>query len=156
MLSDVPFDNLRTATRADIAEILELIKPMQEQGMLLGRNYDDLLKDLDDFIVIVREGIIVATAALHQYAELGQGEVACVAVHRDYRGDEFGDMLLGELELRAHIKSLKNLFVLTTHAADWFEERGYSLGAKADLPEVRRETYSDERNSTVLIKSISN
>jgi amino-acid N-acetyltransferase len=156
MLSDVPFDNLRSATRADIAEILELIKPMQEQGMLLGRTYDDLLKDLDDFIVIVREGIVVATAALHQHAELGQGEVACVAVHHDYRGDEFGDMLLGELELRAHIKSLKNLFVLTTHAADWFEERGYSLGAKADLPEVRRETYSDERNSTVLIKSISN
>ena len=156
MLSDVPFDNLRTATRADIAEILELIKPMQEQGMLLGRNYDDLLKDLDDFIVIVREGIIVATAALHQYVELGQGEVACVAVHHDYRGDEFGDMLLGELESRASINKVKNLFVLTTHAADWFEERGYSPGRKTDLPEARLKSYSNDRNSTVLIKNISN
>jgi amino-acid N-acetyltransferase len=156
MLSDVPFDNLRSATRADIVEILELIQPMQEQGILLGRSYDDLLKDLDDFIVIVREGTIVATAALHQHAEFGQAEVACVAVHQDYRGDEFGDMLLGELESRAYIKKVKNLFVLTTHAADWFEERGYSRGTKADLPEVRLESYSDDRNSAVLIKNISN
>jgi amino-acid N-acetyltransferase len=156
MLSDVPFDNLRPATRADIAEILELIQPMQEQGILLGRTYDDLLEDLDDFIVIVREGIVVATAALHQYAEFGQGEIACVAVHQDYRGDEFGDMLLSELESRAGTKKMKNLFVLTTHAADWFEERGYSPGRKADLPEARLESYSDDRNSAVLIKNISN
>jgi len=48
------------------------------------------------------------------------------------------------------------LFVLTTHAADWFEERGYSPGRKADLPEARLESYSDDRNSAVLIKNISN
>lgn len=156
MLSDVPFDNLRSATRTDIAEILELIAPMQEQGILLGRTYDDLLEDLDDFIVVVREGIVVATAALHQYAELGQGEVACVAVHQDYRGDEFGDILLGELESRASINKIKKLFVLTTHAADWFEERGYSPAGKSDLPEARLKNYSDDRNSAVLIKNISN
>jgi amino-acid N-acetyltransferase len=154
MLSDVPFDNLRPAMQVDVLEILELITPMQEQGILLARTYDSLLKDLDDFIVIIREDTVVATAALHQYKGTQQGEIACVAVHQDYRGDEFGDMLLSELELRAGSCEVSELFVLTTHAIDWFEERGYTLGAKTDLPKARLGTYSDSRNSVILTKKL--
>ncbi len=155
MMSDTPFDNLRAANQTDIVEILELIKPMQEQGLLLSRTYENLLEDLKDFIVIIREGTVVAAAALHQYEEFSQGEVACVAVHRDYRGDEFGDMLLSELELRAEKNKVNKLFVLTTQAVDWFKERGYVLGNKEDLPQARLDSYSDIRNSAILVKTIN-
>ncbi len=155
MLSNTPFDSIRPATEMDILGILELIRPMQESGALIGRSFDLVGKDINNFIVMIREDTVVACAALYLHGAM-DGEVSCVAVHEDYRGDDFGDLLLMEIEKRALEQLLKNLFVMTTQASHWFQERGYTLSTKDDLPPQKRIVYDVSRNSIVLKKQISN
>lgn len=54
-----------------------------------------LLKALDYFIVVEREGHIIACAALFPFFKEKCGEVAAIAVSPDCRGQGQGDKLLG-------------------------------------------------------------
>ena len=165
MVSNVAFDQLRGATRDDIAGILDLIAPLQQSGVLVERSPEAIEASIDDYVVLVREDTIVACGALHDFSqtEIGGesgaasascGEIACVAVHADYRGDEFGDNLLEALERRARKAGLERLFVLTTQAAQWFGERGYQVSHSDELPSRRRASYDEARNSAVLAKDL--
>ena len=103
---------------------------------------------------MVRESTVVACAALYPYADHGSAEIACIAVHPDYRGGAFGDLLLEELERRARELGVNNLFVLTTQAKQWFNERGYELATLDALPVAKRDLYNYQRNSAVLLKRL--
>lgn len=59
-----------------------------------------LLEALDSFIVVEREGQIIACAALLPFFEEKSGEVAAIAVSPDCRGQGQGDKLLGMKTLR--------------------------------------------------------
>ncbi|MCB1747558.1 MAG: amino-acid N-acetyltransferase [Gammaproteobacteria bacterium] len=154
MLSSAPFDQLRAAKVEDVGGILELVRPLEEQGILVKRSREKLENEIDHFVVMVREGTVIACGALYSYADQRSGEIACIAVHPDYRGGQFGDLLLEELERRARETGLVTVFVLTTQAAQWFCERGYAVGALDDLPVARRELYNYQRNSASLFKHL--
>jgi amino-acid N-acetyltransferase len=55
-----------------------------------------LLRALDSFVVVEREGQIIACAALFPFFKDKCGEVAAIAVASDCRGQGQGDKLLGE------------------------------------------------------------
>ena len=155
MLSSAPFDQLREARPDDIGGILELVQPLEARGLLVKRTRETLEKDIEQFVVMVREGTVVACGALYPYGEQAMGEIACLAVHPDYRGGQFGDVLLDALERRARGAGLRSVFVLTTQATQWFNERGFCTDAIANLPWAKREQYNLERNSAVLSKTLS-
>jgi amino-acid N-acetyltransferase len=46
------------------------------------------------------------------------------------------------------------LFVLTTHTAHWFQERGFVNGELQDLPVKKQQLYNYQRNSKVFIKNL--
>ncbi|MGH8544647.1 MAG: amino-acid N-acetyltransferase, partial [Gammaproteobacteria bacterium] len=50
---------------------------------------------------------------------------------------------------------LRTLFVLTTHTAHWFIERGFTQARIEDLPVARQGLYNYQRNSKVFIKSVA-
>ena len=50
---------------------------------------------------LLREGLIIACAALYPIAESDCGELACLAVNPDYRHGGRGDELLERIEARA-------------------------------------------------------
>lgn len=54
-----------------------------------------LLRALDSFIVVEREGQIIACGALFPFFEEKRGEVAAIAVSPECRGQGLGDKLLG-------------------------------------------------------------
>lgn len=54
-----------------------------------------LLKAIDSFAVMEREGQIIACAALFPFFKEKCGEVACIAVSPECRGQGQGDKLLG-------------------------------------------------------------
>lgn len=54
-----------------------------------------LLKSLDSFVVVEREGQIIACAALFPFFEERCGEIAAIAVSAECRGQGQGDKLLG-------------------------------------------------------------
>ncbi|MCI0356666.1 MAG: GNAT family N-acetyltransferase, partial [Acidobacteria bacterium] len=92
-------------------------------------------------------------AALYPYPAEAMGELACLAVHPDYRNAGRGEELLSALERRAKAIGLGSIFVLSTESEHWFIERGFREAALEDLPMGRQELYNFQRNSKVFTKA---
>lgn len=153
LLSQDNFDLLRKAAIDDVAGILGLIRPLEENGTLVTRSRELLENEIENFQVIELEGVIVACAALYVINE-DAGEIACIAIHEDYRKKGYGNQLLGSLESTARNKGLRNVFVLTTVTDHWFIGKGFKPSSADDLPESRKQLYNFTRNSKVLSKQL--
>jgi amino-acid N-acetyltransferase len=146
------YEQLRTATIDDVAGILDLIRPLEEEGILVRRSRDVLETEIGKFHVMEKDGAIIACAALYPYGEMA--ELACVATHPDYRNGGRAAALLQQMEARAHKKNIKQLFLLTTQTAHWFIEQGFVQGKLEDLPIAKQGLYNYQRNSKIFIKSL--
>lgn len=155
LISTHPFEDARQATVNDIKGIMDLIKPLEMRGLLSHRTADSIEQDIKEFHVIEQDGLITTCAALHEYPAEKMGELACVAVHPDYRSGERGEYLLSMIEKKALSKGMSKLFVLTTQSSHWFLERGFLPATLADLPNNKQQHYNQTRRSQVLIKHIS-
>ena len=154
LVSAAPFEELRPAAISDVGGILDLIKPLEADGVLVSRSRERLETEIDDYTVIERDGLIIGCGALHPYSDEATGELACLALHGEYRGGKRGERLLEHLEGKASSLGLQSLFVLTTHASHWFREHGFQPGEPADLPAERQASYNAWRKSKVLLKSL--
>ncbi|MDT0582344.1 MULTISPECIES: amino-acid N-acetyltransferase [Alteromonadaceae] len=148
------YEQLRTATIDDVGGILKLIKPLEESGALVKRSRERLEQEIDKFTIIVRDGMIIACAALYLYPEDACGELACVATHHDYRGANRGERLLDEIRKKAILSGLQKVFVLTTVTGHWFLEQGFEEKHIEDLPAGKKEMYNFTRNSKVFMLSL--
>jgi len=148
------FEVTRPARIDDIGGIIELISPLVEQGLLVKRTRETLETSIDQYYVRDRDGLVTACAALLPYQEEGMAELACLAVHEDYRNAGRGDALLEHAEMQARELGLKALFVLTTQASHWFRERGFEPQDVARLPVRKRDLYNYQRNSRVYLKPL--
>jgi amino-acid N-acetyltransferase len=149
------YDVVREATIDDIGGLLALIAPLEAQGILVHRSREQLELEIANFILMERDQTILACAALYTFPGEEAGEIACVAVHPDYRELGLGHDLLAHLEQRAWTHGLRWLFVLTTQTAHWFIEHGYRPARIEDLPVARQALYNFKRNSKVFIKALS-
>lgn len=154
LVTSETFEDIRPAQTVDVPGILELIEPLEREGVLVARSHELLENDIEQFVVAERDGMIVACAALYPYLAERQGEVACVAVHPAYQKAARGDALLSYLERRSREQGMDRLFVLTTRTAHWFVERGFEPGTVKSLPKERRRTYDSNRKSKVLVKRL--
>jgi amino-acid N-acetyltransferase len=148
------FESLREASIDDVGGLIDLITPLEEQGILVRRSRDALEREIGQFSVVERDGLIIACAALYPIADSDTGELACLAVNPDYRHGGRGDELLARIEQRARAMGLKTLFVLTTRTAHWFRERGFQPGSVERLPAARASLYNYQRNSKVFEKPL--
>ncbi|MGW8310249.1 MAG: amino-acid N-acetyltransferase [Thiogranum sp.] len=147
------YEGLRAASIDDVGGILKLIAPLEEQGVLVKRSRELLEMEIGYFLVVKRDGMIIACAALYPY-EREVAELACLVVHPDYRSHGRGDSLLRAIEQRARNNGIRRLFVLTTHTSHWFRERGFERADLSSLPVRKRSLYNYQRNSRVYIKAI--
>ncbi|NKN33937.1 amino-acid N-acetyltransferase [Marichromatium bheemlicum] len=154
LVSAEPFEELRAARIDDVAGILELLRPLEERGILVRRSRERLETEIERFVVAERDGLITACAALYPYAEEAMAELACVAVHTQYRAGGRGDRLLEYMERLARTQGIAQLFVLTTQTAHWFQERGFAPAGREALPMARQALYNFQRNSKVFIKRL--
>lgn len=154
LVSSTPFEVLRPATLNDIGGILELIKPLEQQGKLAKRSREKIEMEIADYIVLDIDSLIIGCMALH-IDEQGQfGAIACLAVHPDYQGSARGQRLFDHVCQKAKQLKLKQLFLLSTQTAHWFIERGFQPSTIDNLPESLKTLYNPERNSKVLCKII--
>lgn len=154
LLTAQSFENLRPAKVDDVGGILELIAPLEQEGVLVRRSRERLEMEIGYFSVIERDGSIIGCAALYPHPDDGMGEIACVAIHADYRRQGRADLLLNRLERRAREQGLSCVFVLTTRTAHWFQERGFEKASVDDLPMARRSLYNLKRGSKVFLKRL--
>ncbi|BAT36241.1 amino-acid N-acetyltransferase [Escherichia albertii] len=147
-------EQIRRATINDIGGILELIRPLEQQGILVRRSREQLEMEIDKFTIIQRDNMTIACAALYPFPEEKIGEMACVAVHPDYRSSSRGEVLLERIAAQAKQSGLSKLFVLTTRSIHWFQERGFTPVDIDLLPESKKQMYNYQRKSKVLMADL--
>ncbi|HBR2670982.1 amino-acid N-acetyltransferase [Klebsiella pneumoniae] len=148
-------EQIRRATINDIGGILELISPLEQQGILVRRSREQLEMEIDKFTIIQRDNTTIACAALYPFPEEKIGEMACVAVHPDYRSSSRGEVLLERIAAQARQMGLSKLFVLTTRSIHWFQERGFTPVDIDLLPESKKQMYNYQRRSKVLMADLA-
>lgn len=152
MIYSGQYEQLRVASIDDVAGILELIRPLEEQGILVRRSREVLETEISQFHVMDKDGTIIACAALYPYGDTA--ELSCVATHPDYRNGGRAAVLLQQMENQARKQRIKQLFLLTTQTAHWFIEQGFVQGRLEDLPVQRQLLYNYQRNSKIFIKTL--
>lgn len=154
LITGQPYEGLRPARIEDVTGIQELLRPMEERGILVRRSRERLETEIDRFWLMERDGLVIACAALYPYPAERMGELACVAVHGDYRGKRRGDKLIAHIEGIARTRGLTRLFVLTTQTSHWFQEHGFAPAPVEALPAERQAAYNPRRGSRVLVKHL--
>jgi amino-acid N-acetyltransferase len=152
--SDQNYEAVREATIEDVGGILALIKPLEDQGVLVPRSREQLELEIGYFDVMVRDGTVIACAAMFPFPQNKMGEFSCVAVHPDYRRAGRAAALLARAEQSARQLGLEKLFALTTHSPHWFIEHGFAPARIDDLPMQKQRIYNYQRKSIVLIKTL--
>lgn len=145
-------ERIRPATAEDIPGILQILEPLEQQGILVKRERDLLEREIGHFFVLESEGNILGSAALYPFAEQKMAELAALAVNPFYRDGGRGERLLAFAEARAKSMGLKSIFVLSTRTTHWFLERGFVESDPARLPERKAALYNYDRRSKVFFK----
>nr|MCR5253589.1 GNAT family N-acetyltransferase [Treponema sp.] len=142
------YGKIRTMEQTDIPAVLGIMRPFIESGKLLPRSEQQLSTELSDFVVYEIDGGVHACSALHFYSD-GQAEIAAVAVDEKFTHMGIGLKLVKHLISVAKMKNAARVFIMTTQAADWFENLGFELGVIDDLPAERKALWNTKRNSKV-------
>ena len=82
LVAQEQFEQLREAGIEDVGGLIELIRPLEEQGILVRRSREVLEREIEQFSIVEREGLIIACAALYPIADSGRASLACLAVNR--------------------------------------------------------------------------
>ncbi|MCP3128780.1 MULTISPECIES: amino-acid N-acetyltransferase [Shewanella] len=143
-------ERLRRASIADIGGVLNLIRPLEEQGILVRRSREQLEIEIEQFMLIERDGLVIGCAALYPFEEDNAGEFACLVVHPDYRDADRGSLLLKNIIGQARSRGYSRLFALTTRSIHWFLEHGFVIEDVEALPQKKKQLYNYQRRSKIL------
>ena len=145
---------IRGADAGDVAGIVQIIEPLEQQGILVKRDRGQLEREIERFYVIESEGNILGCAALYPFPEESSVELACLAVNPYYRDGGRGERLLAFAEASARKQGFKTLFVLSTRTTHWFIERGFAEADLARLPGRKQALYNYDRRSKIFTKGL--
>jgi N-acetylglutamate synthase-like GNAT family acetyltransferase len=126
--SFVPESNIiyESANEEDVETIIELLKanklPVNDLG--LGQRI---------FLVARLDGKTIGCVAVELHGDAGL--LRSLAVNTDFRGKGIGQKLVAEAEAWSLNNGLKNLYLLTTTAADFFPKIGWHNVERASVPE---------------------
>jgi amino-acid N-acetyltransferase len=154
LITPTPLETIRGATIDDVGGILNLIEPLEREGILVRRSRELLEMEVDRFLVLESDGMVLGCVALYPFPEEKAAEMACLAVQPEFRRRGLGDRLLEAAQTLARKKRMKELFVLTTRAEHWFEERGFVETTPEALPRRKQVLYNYQRRSKVLRKIV--
>ncbi len=155
MVVDEKLEELRPATADDVAAIVQLIEPFEDDGTMIKRSRKDIERDIAYYSVIDHDGVIFGCAALYPYVEQSTGEMASVTVSSSAQGKGDGERLLKHIEQRARALGLHSIFVLSTRTMHWFIKRGFKEVDADWLPEAKRKKYNPDRRSKVFVKNLT-
>jgi amino-acid N-acetyltransferase len=154
MVTTGPLQWLRRAQIDDVGALLTLIEPLEQEGVLVKRSRELLEREIERFMVVEHDRMILGCAALYPFPSMKAAELACLVVHPGFRNSGYGDELLAAIEAQARDRGFRKLFVLTTRAAHWFLERGFEEARVDALPREKRALYNYQRRSKVFVKRL--
>uniref|UniRef100_A0A7N0VKY1 N-acetyltransferase domain-containing protein n=1 Tax=Kalanchoe fedtschenkoi TaxID=63787 RepID=A0A7N0VKY1_KALFE len=154
MVASDLYEGTRAATKADIPGIRQIMLPLEDSGVLVQRSDQEVLEKIDSYVVMERDGHIIASGALFIFPEEKCAEVAAIAVAPECRGQGQGDKLLDYMEKKVIAAGLQMLFLLTTRTVDWFVRRGFVECSIELLPLAKREKINLARKSKYYMKKL--
>jgi amino-acid N-acetyltransferase len=154
MVTEEPLESMREADIGDVGGLLQLIEPLEAEGILVRRGRERLEMEINHFFVMEHDGLIIGCAALYPFPDDRKAELACLAVNRAFRRGGRGDRLLQYSEEQARKRGINTLFVLTTRTEHWFIERGFVEADVTALPPAKQQLYNFQRRSKVFAKKI--
>jgi amino-acid N-acetyltransferase len=154
MVVESTLNTLRDASIEDVGGILKLLRPLEEEGILVRRSRELLEQEIERFVVLEHDHRIVGCAALYPFPDEAAAELACLAVEAQSRDRGYGEAILNHITELAKTQVLKKLFVLTTRTAHWFIERGFVESDVSALPAQKKSLYNYQRKSKVFVRKI--
>ena len=147
------YDNIQQARAADIPEILRIMQPYIEAGVLVRRSAEELAGELDQFAVYKVDDVLHGCGALRPWGA-NAGEIYSLVVDPAYAGRGTGGKIVSYLIRKAKQTKLKRVFILTTQTSDFFMRLGFHEAPLTVLPPERRKVLNKARNSRVLSLAI--
>jgi amino-acid N-acetyltransferase len=143
------YGKIRAAWPTDIPEILRVMQPYVEEGIMIQRNAEDIGEFLEEYVVYKIDDTLHGCAALHIYPNK-MAELYAVVVDANHCGEGTGRKIVSYLLDKAKKAGLKTVFLLTTQTSDFFMRNGFREAPISILPPEKSATYNQDRNSRVL------
>ena len=133
---------VRKALEADIPEIHTLLEHYADQGIILRRSREDILKNLGSFFVAADDGHIRGCSAIRDFGN-DLLEVRSLVVDPEFQGRGLGRAIVGAIvDELGKTRSKWRLFTLTGRP-EFFAKQGFRTVAREMFPE---KIWSDCRN----------
>jgi len=123
--------SVRRAKMSDVEAIHQLVTIWAEKGEILLRSRDNIIHDIQNFVVAELNGEVVGCASLYIY-EKGLAEIRSIGVAEPFHNQGQGQALVQYLLEFAHQMELKDIIVLT-YIPEYFGKLGFELIDKAIL-----------------------
>ncbi|NQZ23951.1 MAG: argininosuccinate lyase [Colwellia sp.] len=125
--------SVRRARMSDVDSIFTLTSFWAEKGEILPRTRDNIIHDIQNFVVAEIEGEVVGSASLYIY-QTGLAEIRSVVIEESAQKQGQGEALVQYLLEFAHQMELQQIIVLT-YIPQYFSGLGFNLIEKSSLAE---------------------
>jgi len=151
------YQQIRSIRKKDVRHLIQLTRDSVEAEELTERSRQDILRQLDDYYLFEIDRHPIGCVALHLYPNERKGELAFLCVSHSHERQGIGRRLMEFVEEKARQAGVEMLFLLSTQAYSYFQEKaGFVEGSIADLPAERSAAHvGSGRNSKILIKRLS-
>lgn len=123
--------SVRRARMSDVDSIHQLTNFWADKGEILPRTRDNIIHDIQNFVVAELDGKVVGTASLYIY-QTGLAEIRSVVVQDDAQKQGQGEALVQYLLEFANQMELEQIIVLT-YIPQYFEQLGFNVIDKNSL-----------------------
>jgi amino-acid N-acetyltransferase len=154
MIYGKEYDHLHPAGPQDIPEILRMMQPYVDDGILVQRSAETLGEELENYFVYRLDDAVQGCGAIRQHTAEKSAEVYALAVDPVYAGKGIGKRIVQYLLERAKKAGAKQAFLLTTQTSDFFMRLGFKEAGREALPAAKQAAYNTNRNSKVLVKPL--
>jgi argininosuccinate lyase/amino-acid N-acetyltransferase len=123
--------SVRRARMSDVDKIHQLVSFWADKGEILPRTRDNIIHDIQNFVVAEVDGQVVASASLYIY-QTGLAEIRSIVVDEAFHNQGQGQAMVQYLlEFSCEIE-LQQIIVLT-YVPEYFNKLGFSLIEKSSL-----------------------
>ncbi len=164
---------IRKANKNDAATLQQLIQIHAEKGQMLFRSLEDITRNIRDFFVFEKKGVVLGVCALNNAWEKSQMEdegfksdrdfgslveVRSLVVHPGHLREGIGTALVRRCIQEAMTMEKEEIFVLT-YAVSMFKKLGFEVIDKSELPhkiwtDCRGCAKSDHCDETAMIRPL--
>jgi len=125
--------SVRRARMSDVDKIHQQVNLQADKGEILPRTLDNIIHDIQNFVVAEIDGDVVGCASLYIY-QTGLAEIRSVVVEESAQGQGQGQALVQYLLEFANQMELQQIIVLT-YIPEYFTKLGFNSIDKSALAE---------------------